>query len=186
LEKVQRVLPVTCRLLGDTFNAVTRGFAAECAPQSYVTLDVAEQFAAFVAAKRADYANLPRFIQDAMAVELALARVIRPEEEYAYLGKQIAVAASVPFTVVARFEVIRCAHDVRPLFDPTVGRRPVKPRHILLVVLNSGRDGRRRVIEVSAPLFAFLSRLNVADEVPVGDAVLVSASAELGILDAVK
>lgn len=161
MEKITAILPRTFELLGSSQAAIVRDFVVTCPPATISRLRNARQFYEFLSARWARELPDPPFIRDVAACELACAEVDAeledrglPLEEDGYRTPRSGIRRS-PAVIL-----LRCAYDVRPIFEGGGGPGvPVERATPLVVALPPGTD-RPQVSEVPAAVFDLLEALD--------------------------
>jgi hypothetical protein len=161
MEKVAAVFPRTFRLLGNGEAAIVRAFIETCPPTTISRLENARQFHRFLVSRWMLAAPDPPYICDVAACELACADVdadvvdrTSPIGSGAQDVRPRAVRRS-PAVVL-----LRCAYDVRPIFEAGLEHpAPIRRETPLVIVVPPGADGPQ-VFEVIAPLFDVLAALD--------------------------
>ena len=157
--RIRRTFERTAAMLGQEFPAIAREFASSHPPETYERYPDARRFFDHFIEHRAGKPPVPAWAADTAGVELALsrARTLRPTAM-----ETVAMAACPAQTSPPSYRthpcavLVRCEHDVRPLFEPARAGQPVTRRRVFLAVLAS--PGRRRpaVMELSPEAFALL------------------------------
>jgi hypothetical protein len=129
LEKIIAVFPRTFDILGADRRLILRKFVEVSPATSKSTLANAREFHEFLSAHRGLTASNPAYLVDVVACELAVAEVLNLVEDYerpAGLKRGIRRHRSaVP---------LRCAYDIRSIFDSRSSRVPPPKRDTSLVV----------------------------------------------------
>ncbi len=160
MKRIREGFSRTATLFGSRFEAVTRGFAAACPPQTYERYPDARAFYEYFMTDWADDPTVPAWAGDVASVEVALAqaRTLRPRRARA--DALAACPADPPLLHYRRHPCVlpaRCRHDVRPLFDPGQSGRPVEERDVPLAIFAAaGRPPE--IVELSPEAFDLLER----------------------------
>ena len=120
----------------------------------------------------------PPFLPDIARLELALAGA------RIHGGAVPDLPAGDPAPSVRRHaavSLLRCGHDVRPLFDDSTDDAEPAPREVFLVVGLSPNDEEPQVLEVAPALFDLLQALD--DWTPVADFVAAAGDDAAPLLD---
>jgi hypothetical protein len=161
MEKITAVLPRTFELLGSSRDAHVRAFVDSCPPTTLSRLENACQFHRYLASCWRREAPDPPYISDVAALEIAFAKVdADPEHDL----RECAAGADHPASGAIRRSpnviLLRCAYDVRPIFEPGPEKAvPVKRDIRLVIAMPRGAEGAQ-VLEVIPPIFDLLSALN--------------------------
>ena len=159
IRRIRQTFERTAALLGHGFPAIAREFATSHPPETYERHPDARRFFDHFTEHWAGKPPAPAWAADTAAVELALsrARTLRPA------AMETAAMAACPTRPSSRCYrthpcaiLVRCRHDVRPLFEPGRSGGPVTQRQVCLAVL--ALRGRRRpaVMELAPEAFALL------------------------------
>jgi hypothetical protein len=171
MEKITAVLPRTFELMGSSQGAVVREFVETCPPVTISRLSNARQFYDFLSARWTRERPDPPFIRDVAACELACAEVdgeledrgLQVDQDERY-GPRSGIRRS-PAAIL-----LRCAYDIRPIFEGGAGQAvPIERATPLVVVLSPGTD-RPQVFEVPPAVFDLLAALNDWTDPPTSDA----------------
>jgi hypothetical protein len=154
VNKVRTKLRVTVGALGDDFSRLMNDFAHLVPPNGVRGIEAAEQFQLFLETHCQKERSKTPYLDDLCRLELAMARVARPEEELPYFGAVFAVGEkSRRYRIVAGCEAVECVYDIRPLFDRSVPSE-IAQRKVLLGVFYA--SGKLRVLEVTPDIFSFV------------------------------
>ena len=159
VKKLRQTFERTANLLGRRFPEVVRDFAAACPPRSYERYPDAKRFFDHFLERWARRPPTPAWAADVAAVELALARArtFRPEDMEREAAAERPDRSPRPLRRTHPCAVlVRCAHDVRPLFESARSREKVRPRPLRLAVLASRGRRRPAVMELPPEAFALL------------------------------
>jgi hypothetical protein len=159
IEKIMSVLSKTFELLGSGQEAILREFVVDCPPMSISRLENARQFVAFLSA-RSTCAD-PPYLNDVAKCELACAEVDADLD-----GAEVEAGPDdrvPPQGAIRRgpgVVLVRCAYDVRPIFEPGSEQLiPVQRETHVVVALPPG-EGHPQVFEVHPVIFELLAALN--------------------------
>ena len=157
MEKIEWVLPRTFELLGAGKAAVIRDFVEACPPASIGRLENARQFHDFLATRWKVAALEPRCLPDVAACELAYASV--------YGGEKPAPETESPAACDGirrhpKVILVRCRHDVRPIFEGGAAAAPAAERDTPLAVSLPAGAEHPVVSELSPDLFDLLEMLD--------------------------
>lgn len=159
VKKLRQTFERTANLLGRRFSEVVRDFAAACPPSSYERYPDAKRFFDHFLERWARRPPTPAWAADVAAVELALARArtFRPEEMEREAAAERPDRSPRPLRRTHPCAVlVRCAHDVRPLFESSRSKEKVRARPLRLAVLASRGRRRPAVMELPPEAFALL------------------------------
>ena len=158
MDKIAAVLPVTFSVLGGTAGPWAEEFAAAFPPESAARYDNALQFHRFLRAGWERAAPEPPYLPDVARFELALARV------KLFAGGAEASPGVPGDGARARrrpeVEMVRCAFDIRPLFDSSTPDAEPARRRIHLVITCPAPGAGPRVFEVDEQQFDLLGSLD--------------------------
>jgi hypothetical protein len=154
MEKISAVLPKTFELLGSSGGALVRTFIETCPPTTLSRLENACQFHRFlVSCQTPD----PPYICDVTAFEIACAKADADPQH----GPSNDTTSTVHRGSIHRCPnvvLLRCAYDVRPIFeagDP----KAVPVKRDTLLAMTPGREGAQ-VFEVIPVIFNLLAALD--------------------------
>jgi hypothetical protein len=160
MDKIARVFPKTFKLLGGDRDAIVRAFVEAWPPVEMSRLENGCEFYDFLCGRWRSVPPDPPYLRDVAACELACLRVRVGAEER--LVEQ-AQGRPPPRNGVRRhpgFILLRCAHDIRPIFEgDSAGAAPAK-RDVPLVVGSPPSGDQPRVFEVLAAAFDLLAALD--------------------------
>ena len=172
MEKITAVLPRTFELLGSSRDRHVRAFVESCPPTTLSRLENACQFHRFLVSCWSREAPDPPYIRDVAAFEIACAKVdADPERNLSDRTPGAAVVRGRSIRRCPNVILLRCAYDVRPIFEPphpTLPRMrgrvgegvvPVKRDTTLFVAMPPGADGAQ-VFEVIPAIFDLLAALD--------------------------
>ncbi len=160
MEKITAVLPRTFALLGSGERAIVQEFVEICPPTTINRLENARQFQRFLSSRWMHEAPDPPYIRDVAACELACAEVDADvQDQESQLGK----ASCTPRRGIRRCRAVvllRCAYDVRPIFETGLQQAVPKRRETLLVIALPTGANRPQVLEVVPAIFDLLAALD--------------------------
>jgi hypothetical protein len=154
LAKISSVLPRTFAIFTGDWDPILREFVDAQPPMHKDRLSNAQQFFGFLS-KRWDNAQIePPWLLDVAACELACAQV-RADEKVV----ESVIADTVPGSVRCRAGAVllRCTHDVGPVFEDRTGNGAGVKRHTLLVVFIPPHTDRVQIDEVGREVFDLLA-----------------------------
>src|SRR5262245_59134969 len=164
MEKITAVLPKTFELLGACRDEIVRDFIASCPPATISRLDNARQFHGYLTERWRREAPEPPYLCDVAACELAYAAAD------ADLGEPAQRANAGPEHAIRRSSsaiLVRCAYDVRSVFEMGMDKAvPTKRETLLVVALPAGAAADPRIVEVPAAVFDLLAALDEWTEPP--------------------
>src|SRR5260370_38896697 len=126
MEKIAAVLPKTFELLGSSRDAHVRAFVERCPPTTLSRLANACQFHRYLVSCWTSQAPDPPYLGDVAAFEIAWANVHADPEHHS--SDHATTADRAPGAGVGRCPHViwlRCAYDIRPIFQPPLP--PVPP-----------------------------------------------------------
>jgi len=160
VSKLRRTFERTAGLLGHEFSTITREYASAHRPETYQRYPDAKSFFEYFLRNWACRPTTPAWAADVAAVELALARArtLRPA---AMEDEALAGCPEEPGSTWYRAHpcalLVSCAHDVRPLFEPTRSEA-VEWGGVHVAVLAARRRRRPLVMEVTPEAFTLMQR----------------------------
>ncbi len=159
MNRIRKTFEHTATLLGHAFTGLTRDFAAACPPRSYERYPDAKSFFEHFLKRSAQDPPKPAWAVDVAGIELALAqaRTLRPTAmESEALAARPQPSADFWYRTHPCAVLVRCGHDVRPLFEPGRSGAPVAPRPVWLAVLATRGRRQPTVLELAPETFALL------------------------------
>jgi hypothetical protein len=161
LEKIVAVFPRTLEILGADQRSVLREFVEASRPTNKSTLTNAREFHEFLSARWRCEPPKPAYLPDVAACEIAMAevrKVVEAHERPAKNGKGDGPARAIRHR--RSVAPLRCAHDIRSIFDAGSGAIvPSKRDTSLVVILPAGfRDVR--IVEVAPVVVDALTLLD--------------------------
>jgi hypothetical protein len=158
-EKIVAVLPKTFELLASSSDAFVRGFVDSCPPTTLSRLENACQFYRFLLSCWKREAPDPPYICDVAAFEIACAKV-DADPQHDPSNTTTSTLHSLSIRRCPNVMLVRCAYDVRPIFEPGPAKAVLVKRDTLLVVaLPPGAEGAQ-VFEVIPVIFDLLAALD--------------------------
>jgi hypothetical protein len=160
MEKITAVLPRTFALLGRGETAIVREFVEICPPTTINRLENARQFQRFLLSRWGQEMPDPPYIRDVAACELACAEV---DADVQVRDSQFGKASCSPPRGIRRCRaavLLRCAYDIRPIFETGLQQAVPKRRETLLVIALPPGANRPQVLEVVPAIFALLAALD--------------------------
>ena len=154
MEKVTAVFPRTFELLASDQDAVVRDFVAVCPPVDITRLENARQFHDFLRARWRREGAKPPHLPDVAACEFAfaLARVAADEGEAA--GGNPGDIRRHPGAIL-----LRCAYNVRPIFESGSIDMALLKRDTLIAVATPPGAEHPRIFELAPAVFDVLGAL---------------------------
>jgi len=159
IEKIAGTLPKTFAALGESRSTIIREFVAACPPVDIGRLENAVQFHDFLVSRARD-ATGPPYLPDIVRCELACAE--RGSAVPALPSKSRNRRNKARRGHVRRkpdMTLLRCDHDVRPVFEAAAPIVP-KQRRTLLAVTIEATSKAPRVCEIPPAVFDLLSALD--------------------------
>jgi hypothetical protein len=160
IEKVTAALPRTFALLGSARTPILRAFVDACPPVDINQVANARRFHDFLAACWRHAPPDPPYLPDVAACELACATVradLPSEEESKSAPDKDASPSGVRRH--PRVSLLRCAYDVRPLFEEA-SWQTVPARRDTPVAVSVSTAGHPRVFDVTPAVFDLLAGLD--------------------------
>jgi hypothetical protein len=158
MEKISAAFPKTLQLLGMKRAAVIRAFVDACPPSDIGRLANARQFHGFLHARWQHDIPDPAHLPDVAACELACATVRAGADE----ASQEAREKPAPAGAVRRHPgivLVRCRHDVRPIFEQDAQAAAAERDTPLVVAMWPGAAGIA-VMELAPVLFELIAALD--------------------------
>jgi hypothetical protein len=159
MEKIAAVFPKTFALLERQQAAIVRQFVETCPPVAIGRLENARQFHDFLRAQRG--AARPPYLRDVAACELACAQVRAATED-----REPSAGGSRKRQQRGRIRrqqgivLLRCAYDIRPIFETKPSAATPVERDTTLVVAMPPDTPHPQVFEVPPPVFDLLGTLD--------------------------
>jgi hypothetical protein len=161
IEKIVSVFPRTLQILGADQRSILREFVEAGQSTNKSTLANAQEFHEFLARRWQRVRPRPACLRDVAACELAMAeaRDVASEDVGSGAGDR---SARRRHGIRRRRDVIalRCAYDVRAVFDASSGDVAPRRRAISLVATVPAGSGEARLIETTSRVVAALSLLD--------------------------
>jgi hypothetical protein len=189
MEKIVAVFPHTFELLGHDQAAILREFVRSCPPVDIGHLINARQFHDFLSARWRHRRPKPPHLPDVATCELACAAVgAAVEADVSATGNG---HTHVPQGAIRRRQgvvLLRCRHDVRPIFENGSARAVPEKRDTPLAVAVPPGAARPQIFELPAAIFDLLAALDewsdpAALSVTPGSAELLNELAQHGLLE---
>jgi hypothetical protein len=161
MEKIVSIFSKTFELLGTRKTSIVREFVETSPPVDISRLANARQFYDFLSAHwRCKKRKLP-YLLDVAACELVCAMVrARVDEEL----PETAIKKNSPRPRDIRrgpsVALLRCAYDIRPIFEPRRGRTVPAKRDTRLAIAMPAGAGQPQVFEVLPVVFDLLAALD--------------------------
>jgi hypothetical protein len=156
ITKIAAILPRTLALLGDAADPLFPEFADSYRPETLASLANARQFVEFLTARWQSQKPEPAYLPDVAACEIAWAEVGTEEDGPA----EPRPADAAPGTVrrAPNLVLLRCSHDVRPIFEGDESVLPIARETLIAVAMPAGAE-RPLTAELQPAVFDVLSRL---------------------------
>jgi hypothetical protein len=139
MDKIRGVFSLTFAQLGGNRTTIERSFAETCQPTSIGRLENARQFYVFVTQYWHRETPKPRYLPDLAACEFAIAeargRAIGADPAGGVVLGQRATARRGPIRRGAGVVLLRCAYDVRGMFDIQANMSAPASRDVALAVV---------------------------------------------------
>lgn len=182
MSKIRNTCPRTFELLGEAEDEVVREFVATRPPNKVSRLENALQFRSFLDAWWRRHPRDPTYLQDVLACEIAMAQVN---------SRMPALEPSpVPPSAVRRRPgtvLLRCEHDVRPVFEGERERHRVVRRETLLAAARASGSGAATIIELPPAVHALVESIETWIPLAAFDApgiqALIAGLVERGVLE---
>jgi hypothetical protein len=159
-DKIIAVFPTTFGLLGRSDAAILRDFVESCPPASISRLENARQFCRFLSSRWMREPSDPPYAPDVAACELACAEVDADVEERRQLERNEPDQRKSGIRRCRAVVLLRCAYDVRPIFETGFEQAvPTKRETRLAVAQPPGANGPL-VSEVMPAVFDLLAALD--------------------------
>jgi hypothetical protein len=161
MEKIVVIFAITFELLGKEKNSLLRAFVEQCPPADIGHLTNARQFHDFLLARWRRRPPRPAYVRDVAACELACATArahvgdTGPETANGKRSNPRPGIRRAPGVVL-----LRCAYDVRPIFEAVPGRAVPARRNTPLAVTVPPGATQPQVFELPAALFDLVSALD--------------------------
>jgi len=159
MEKIAAVFPMTFELLDAQREAIVPDFVDACPPSDISRIENACQFYEFLTAHRRPGPPLPAHLLDVAACELACAKVRVAAE-----NSSAAAEAPAPLHATIRrrpgIVLLRCAFDVRSVFESRAAHRTPVERETLLAVVVAPDTGEPSIVELAPEVFDLLTALD--------------------------
>jgi hypothetical protein len=139
VDKIVAVFPRTFAMLGAAQTTVLREFASVCRPIGLTRISNARQFYEFLLARWRHKPAKPAYLRDVAACELACATVRVEAVEAASPSRDETGAAPGSIRRRPGVVLLRCAYDIRPIFeDASIPGPPAKRATRLAIALPPG------------------------------------------------
>lgn len=161
IEKIIAVFPRTLEIFGADQKLILREFAEVSRPTNIRSFANAREFYEFLLARWQCEPPKPAYLPDVAACELAMVEVRNVVEDHEKPPKQGHSYGPKPGIRRRRSVVaLRCAHDIRSIFEPGLGEAVAPHRDTPLVVTLSAGIHDVRIFEVAPAVFDLLARLD--------------------------
>ena len=160
IEKVIAVFPRTLQIIGAGRRSILREFVEASRSTNKSTLANAREFHEFLCRRWQRSRAKPAYLRDVVACELAMAEARDVAEDHGGPAEDSNRAGPRPGIRRRRNVVtLRCAYDVRTIFDAR-SRDVVPPRRAISLVVTAPADFREvKVVEATSCIVEALSRL---------------------------
>jgi hypothetical protein len=159
MAKIATVFPRTLEILDVERDAILRAFAEACPAADIRRIANARQFCDFVAARCRRQPGQTPFLPDVAACELACAQVRSVAEDE---DPRVESNGDVPPGSIRRrpgIVLLRCSHDVRPIFEGEARKSPPSPRDVRLAVAMPPGAPQPLIFELLPAVFDLLAAL---------------------------
>jgi len=159
MEKILTAFPKTFAILADRSEPTIRAFVRACPPMDVTRIANARRFHEFISSRWRDEPPEPDYLADVAACEFACVQVRQAREESdPAQGDDVPGAHGVRRSPDA--VLLRCRHDIRPIFEQGVADIvPVERDTPIVLVMARGAD-EPRIFEVPAAVFELLAALD--------------------------
>jgi hypothetical protein len=160
MQKIIAVFPETFRLLGADQMAIVREFVEAWPPTAITRIENARQFYEFLCARWRRQPSEQPYLRDVAACEFACANV-RVGAKVRELG--LAWGEHAPQGAVRRHPdvvLLRCAHDIRPIFEAGTGEAAPVERDTPLAIAIPPDAAHPKVFEVLPLVYDVLAVLD--------------------------
>ena len=161
IDKIITVFPRTFEILGSETVPIVRAFVDTCPPFDIGRLANALQFHDFLVARWRHAPPKPSYLRDVAACELACATV-RPGAE-SEGRRKTGRTSDAPRSGIRRHPgvvLLRCAHDIRPIFEERSMQAAPAERDTPLAISVSPTARHPRVCEGTPAVFDLLTALD--------------------------
>jgi hypothetical protein len=158
MEKITAMLPRTFELLRSGEAALVRAFVEACPPTTLSRLENARQFHQFLSLRWMHEAPDPAYICDVAACEMACAELDAEDQEPDRARSEVSARRS-GIRRCPNVILLRCAYDVRPIFETELKTVPMK-RETTLVIALPLCSNRPQIFEVIPAVFDLLAALD--------------------------
>jgi hypothetical protein len=159
LEKIVAVFPKTFKILGAARTAIVKEFTETCPPTDIGRLENATQFYDFLRAG-AWRGSKRAYLPDVAACELACAKIRVAVDQQDAIEGGIKPPSGRHIRCSAAVALLRCAYDIRPIFERDAGRTAPKKRDTALVIAMPPGAREPAIFEVLPVAFDLLSALD--------------------------
>ena len=160
MEKIVAAFPKTFGLLGSEQVQIVRDFVETCPPEDITRLVNARQFHEFLSARWQRERPAPPYLRDVAACELACAEVRIEESGSEETNGQKKSVRRNRMRRRPGVVLLRCAYDIRPIFEGSAGKSvPTKRDTPIVVAMPPGAD-QPRVFELLPVVFDLLAVLD--------------------------
>jgi hypothetical protein len=158
MQKIVAAFPRTFELLGAERESLIKDFAATCPPDDISRVANARQFHEYLRARWGRQPPMAPYLRDVAACELACAGA-RAAAEGSGVDESVQPATRRQIRCRPDIVLLRCAYDIRPIFeDNATAAIPMKRATRLAITLSSGGD-QPRIFELAPEAFDLLGAL---------------------------
>jgi hypothetical protein len=158
MEKIVAVFPRTFGLLGEPDSALARAFVDACPPSGISRIENARQFYGFLFGRWQREQPDPPWIPEVAACELACAEA-RVHADAPSLAPARTTASPGGVRRAAGVVLLRCAYDVRPIFESASAHDAPVERDTSLGVAVPPDGDEPQILELSPAIFDLLAGL---------------------------
>jgi hypothetical protein len=160
MEKIAAVFPRTFELLGVKRDSIIREFVQACPPADISRIENARQFNEFLHGRWQRQAPNPPYLPDVVACEFALAQVrVAADCSPTELPKTGAGSRGSGARRSPGVALLRCAYDVRELFEHGSGSIPIA-RDTWLAIAVPRHAGEPQIFELDPVAYDLLDALD--------------------------
>jgi hypothetical protein len=160
LEKIIGVFPRTFEILGANQRLILREFVEASPPTNKSTLANAREFREFLSVRWQCEPPKPAYLPDVVACELAMAEACNVAEDHERSKKEKSDGSKRSIRRRRGVVPLRCAHDVRSIFDAASGQIVPPKRDTSLVVTLPADCREIEILEVAPVIVKVLTLLD--------------------------
>jgi hypothetical protein len=155
ISKISAVFPQTFELMAEYRTMILHEFAIVCPPEHLGVIENARQFHGFLCSRQERESTQVPYLHEVAACELALAEVrVTGQNRQQVIDGTSSIA---PGSIRRRpgIVLLRCAHDIQPIFASAARGSPSERDTPLAIVMMPGTQ-HARVFEVAPAVFDLL------------------------------